>query len=151
MDKKTFPAAVITGLLGLCALPAMAEPTPVETVAAIEGAFGVTPGERRNHIKGTCALGEFVGTPEAATYTRSALFSSKPVPVIARFSLGGGNPKAPDTAKSVRGMALQFKLPDGKLHQMAMLNTPVFGAAQPQTFLDRPDAGAAARSGDRQA
>ena len=136
MDKKTFPAAVITGLLGLCALPAMAEPTPVETVAAIEGAFGVTPGERRNHIKGTCALGEFVGTPEAATYTRSALFSSKPVPVIARFSLGGGNPKAPDTAKSVRGMALQFKLPDGKLHQMAMLNTPIFGAAQPQTFLD---------------
>lgn len=33
-------------------------------------------------------------------------------------------------------MALQFKLPGGKLHHMAMLNTPMFGAANPQTFLD---------------
>ena len=33
-------------------------------------------------------------------------------------------------------MALQFKLPGAQLHQMAMLNTPIFGAAQPQTFLD---------------
>ena len=136
MYKKTLPSVAIAGCIGLCSLQATAEPTATETVAAIEGAFGVTPGERRNHIKGTCAIGEFVGTPEAATYTRSKLFSRKPVPVIARFSLGGGNPKAPDTARSVRGMALQFKLPDGKLHQMAMLNTPIFGAAQPQTFLD---------------
>jgi catalase len=33
-------------------------------------------------------------------------------------------------------MALQFKLPGGQLHQMAMLNTPMFGAASPQTFLE---------------
>jgi catalase len=136
MHNKSVSALALTSILGLFALPASAEPAPDQTVAAIEGAFGVTPGERRNHIKATCAIGEFVGTPEAAAFTRSAIFSKKPVPVIARFSLGGGNPKAPDTARSVRGMALQFKLPDGKLHQMAMLNTPIFGAAQPQTFLD---------------
>ena len=58
------------------------------------------------------------------------------MPIVARFSLAGGNPKAPDTAKSARGMALQFMLPGGQLHQMAMLNTPLFGAATPQTFLD---------------
>lgn len=33
-------------------------------------------------------------------------------------------------------MALEFKLPDGNPHHMTMLNTPVFGAARPQTFLD---------------
>lgn len=139
MQKNTYPEYALATLLclsGSINTASANQPAPDQTVAAIEGAFGVTPGERRNHIKGTCALGEFVGTPEAAAYTRSSLFSSKPVPVIARFSLGGGNPKAPDTARSVRGMALQFKLPDGKLHQMAMLNTPIFGAAQPQTFLD---------------
>lgn len=110
--------------------------TADHVVTAIESTFGVAPGERRNHTKGVCALGEFVGTPEAAAYSRSAMFSGRPVPVIARFSLAGGNPKAPDTAKSARGMALEFKLPDGGLQHMTMLNTPVFGAAQPRTFLD---------------
>ena len=139
MKMKSLLQTALIGSLGIVApLAGAAENAPdaPTVVAAIEGAFGVTPGERRNHIKGVCAVGEFVGSKEAAAYSRSALFSGKAVPVIARFSLGGGNPKAPDTAKSVRGMALQFKLPDGQLHQMAMLNTPIFGAAQPQTFLD---------------
>ncbi|HZV55536.1 MAG TPA: catalase family peroxidase [Rhodocyclaceae bacterium] len=146
MTTKNLPHT-LAGLLALSALPAMAaepEVTAPQVVEAIEGVFGVTQGERRNHTKGTCAVGEFVGSKDAARYSRSALFAGKPVPVIARFSLAGGNPKAPDTAKSARGMALQFKLPDGKLHHMTMLNTPMFGAAHPQTFLDlmlalRPD------------
>lgn len=111
-------------------------PDATQVVSAIEGAFGVTPGERRNHIKGTCAAGEFIGTKEAAKLSASLLFSGKPVPVVARFSLSGGNPKAPDVAKSGRGMALEFELPKGQLHHITMLNTPMFGAAHPQTFLD---------------
>lgn len=118
--------------------------TPAQAVSAIEATFGVTPGERRNHTKGLCATGEFVGTADAAEYSRSALFSGKVIPVVARYSLAGGNPNAPDTARSPRGMALEFALPDGSLQHMTMLNTPVFGAAEPQTFLDlmiamRPD------------
>lgn len=138
MYKSTLPHSIIAGFLVLVAQPTLAaEVAADQVVTAIEGAFGVTPGQRRNHIKGTCALGEFVGSKAALPYSRSALFSGKPVPVIARFSLGGGNPKVPDTARGVRGMALQFKLPGGKLQQMAMLNTPIFGAAIPQTFLDQ--------------
>lgn len=110
--------------------------TPAQAVSAIEATFGVTPGERRNHTKGLCATGEFVGTADAAEYSRSALFSGKVIPVVARYSLAGGNPNAPDTARSPRGMALEFALPDGNLQHMTMLNTPVFGAAEPQTFLD---------------
>lgn len=133
--------------LALALPPAFAageEVTADAVVAALEAAFGVHPGERRNHIKGICAAGTFVGTREAARYSRSALFSGRPVPVTARFSLAGGNPKAPDTAKSARGMALELRLPDGQLQHMTMLNTPVFGAANPRTFLDlitalRPD------------
>jgi catalase len=48
----------------------------------------------------------------------------------------GGNPKVPDTAKNVRGMALQFQLRNGSSHHITMLNTPMFGAATPQTFFD---------------
>lgn len=132
-------AACAAGAMAAVTVPgpvAAAEVSAPQVVDAIEGVFGARPGERRNHIKGTCAAGEFVGTADAARYSRSALFSGRPVPVIARFSLSGGNPKAPDVARSGRGMALQFKLPDGKLHHITMLNVPMFGAAHPQTFLD---------------
>src|SRR5262245_40678705 len=106
-------------------------------VAALEGAYGVHPGERRHHTKGTCALGAFVGRSEAAAYSRSALFAGDAVPVVARFSLAGGDPHAPDAEKSPRGMALECRLPHGSLPQMTMINTPMFFAAVPRTFLDK--------------
>ncbi|WP_416243745.1 catalase family peroxidase [Azospira sp. APE16] len=147
MKLSVLPLTCAAPLL-LAALPSLAavpeEVTAPEVVEAIEGTFGVTPGQRRNHIKGTCAAGDFVGTAEAAKYSRSPLFSGKRLPVVARFSLSGGNPKAPDTARSGRGMALEFRLPKGQTHHITMLNTPVFGAAFPVTFRDlmiamRPD------------
>ena len=139
MQKTRSQPWLLAGMLALGAPLGHAAPDEVtadQAVAAIEGTFGVTPGERRNHTKGTCAQGEFVGSPEAVAYSRSVLFSGKPVPVVARFSLAGGNPKAPDFAKSARGMALEFRLPGGNLQHMTMLNTPVFGATHPRTFLD---------------
>lgn len=120
------------------------EVTPNEVINAFEKTFGTTHGERRNHTKGTCAVGEFTGLKDVEVFSRSQLFSGEPLPVIARFSLAGGNPNAPDTAKSPRGLALEFSLPDESVQHMTMLNTPVFGAANPQTFYDmlvaiRPD------------
>lgn len=137
--RKHLPTWLLNGILTLAASPCLAtEPdvTAAQAVSALEGTFGVHPGERRNHIKGTCAAGEFVGSPEAHAYTRSALFSGQTVPVVARFSLPGGNPRLPDTARSPRGMALEFRLPGGGRQHMTMLNTPMFGAASPRTFFD---------------
>jgi len=113
------------------------EVTAEDVVAALEGAYGVHPGERRNHTKGTCALGAFVGMSGAGKYSRSALFSGTPVPVVARFSLAGGDPEASDAERSPRGMALEFRLPNGSLQHMTMINTPMFFAAMPRTFLDK--------------
>jgi catalase len=115
---------------------ASAEVTAPEMIDAFEGTFGVHPGQRRNHIKGTCASGEFVGTKDAAALSRSALFSGKSVPVIARFSLGGGNPEVPDAAPAPRGMALEFQLPGGALQHITMINAPIFGAISPASFRD---------------
>lgn len=139
VHRKALTAWLLATGLGLAAplgLAAQDEVTAEQVVSALEDTFGVTPGERRNHIKGTCAVGEFVGLSAATAYSRSALFSGEPVPVVARFSLAGGNPKVPDTARSPRGMALEFRLPKGDLQHMTMLNTPIFGAAHPKTFLD---------------
>jgi catalase len=65
------------------------------------------------------------------------LFSGDAVPVVARFSLAGGDPNAPDAEKSPRGMALEFRLPNRSLQHMTMINTPMFFAAVPRTFLDK--------------
>ena len=78
-----------------------------------------------------------MGSQDAAAYSRSALFSGTTIPVVARFSLAGGNPKASDTEKSPRGMALEFQLADGSRQHMTMLNTPMFFATMPRTFLDK--------------
>lgn len=138
-QKQDLPTWLLGGVLAMAAPLGAAAENEVradQVVTALEGTFGVHKGERRNHTKGTCAAGEFVGSPAASAYTRSVLFSGKLVPVVARFSLPGGNPKVSDTAKTPRGLALEFKLADGSLHHMTMLNTPVFGAALPQTFFD---------------
>src|SRR5512146_729481 len=102
MRNKNLPGWLFASVLTLGTQPVMAaeEVTADQVVSALEGVFGVTPGQRRNHTKGTCALGEFVGLTELSAYSRSLLFSGKRLPVIARFSLAGGNPKAPDTAKT---------------------------------------------------
>ena len=135
MTSKIFSVALTTAF---CAFNAVAQqaPTADQVVGALEKIGGVHPGERRNHIIGICVGGSFVGAKDAQAFTRSALFSGEAIPVIGRFSLAGGNPKAPDSTKNPRGLALQFKLPSNSIQHFTMLNVPVFGAATPQTFYD---------------
>src|SRR5580692_9415302 len=131
--------ATTTSTAPMLAIGAPAPGTEVsapQVIDAFEGTFGVHPGQRRNHIKGTCAAGEFVGTTDAAALSRSLLFSGKTIPVIARFSLGGGNPEVPDAAAAPRGMALEFHLPGGALQHITMINVPIFGATSPASFRD---------------
>lgn len=129
-------SALLMALLLASAAASAEAPTAYEVVSTMEKLNGVTPGARRNHIRGICATGSFVGAPALQAYSRSALFSGQPVPVVARFSLAGGNPNTPDSARSPRGLAIEFRLPGGGLQHFTMLNVPVFSAATPQTFQD---------------
>jgi catalase len=110
--------------------------TAPQMIDAFEGTFGVHPGQRRNHVKGTCAAGEFVGNTETASLSSSPLFSGKAIPVIARFSLGGGSPEVPDAAPAPRGMALEFHPPGGGLQHITMIDAPIFAASSPASFRD---------------
>jgi catalase len=118
---------------------------PTQIIESFENTFGVHPGLRRNHAKGTCATGEFVGEQTTQELSRSALFSGSTIPVLARFSVGGGNPEVADVDAALpRGMALEFSLPGGARQHMTMVNTPIFGGATPASFNDsiiaaRPD------------
>jgi catalase len=119
--------------------PALAledQTTPQEVISALEGVFGQQPGFRKNHAKGMCASGFFVGLPEATEYSRSAIFSGAEVPVVVRFSIGGGDPNASDTGKGPRGIGIEFRLPDGSKQHMTMINAPMFFTKLPSGFLD---------------
>ena len=117
--------------------PAAAQVDPSRMVNAFEIAGGKFDGFRRSGAKGVCATGEFVGSAEGRALSVSSAFSGKPVPVTVRFSMGGGNPKAPDNAKSQRNMALEFDLPGGERWQMGNISAPIFGAATPEQLLGR--------------
>ena len=117
--------------------PAAAQVDPSRMVNAFEIAGGTFDGFRRSGAKGVCATGEFVGSAEGRALSLSSAFSGKPVPVTVRFSIGGGNPKAPDNAKSQRNMALEFDLPGGERWQMGNISAPIFGAATPEQLLGR--------------
>jgi catalase len=105
----TVAAAAILTASTLLAEPF--EQTTDAVIQALQGAYGAHPGFRKNHAKGTCATGSFVGLSEATSYSRSALFSGATIPVVARFSLGGGDPNAPTPGRGRAGWVSSSGLP----------------------------------------
>ena len=133
-------ALLLTALAGAAALysPVVsAQVDPTKMVDTFERVGGQFDGFRRSGAKGVCAVGEFIGSADGRALSTASVFSGKPVPVTVRFSVGGGNPKAPDNARSQRNLALQFDLPGGETWQMGNISAPVFGAATPEQFLGR--------------
>ena len=117
--------------------PVLSQVDPTQMVDAFETAGGKYQGFRRSGAKGVCATAEFVGSAQGRALSVSSAFSGQPVPVVARFSVGGANPKASDNARSQRNMALQFDLPGGETWQMGNISAPIFGAATPQQLWGR--------------
>ncbi|MES2719086.1 MAG: catalase family peroxidase [Pseudomonadota bacterium] len=134
----TRPALLSTALAAALLAPGtQAQVDPNRFVDTFERVGGKFEGFRRSGAKGVCAVGEFVGSADGRALSTASTFSGQPVPVVVRFSVGGGNPKAPDNARSQRNMALQFDLPGGERWQMGNISAPVFGAATPEQFLGR--------------
>jgi catalase len=69
--------------------------------------------------------------------SKAVVFRPGRVSVLGRFSLGGGQPYAADSPSEVRGLGLQFSLPDGELWRTAMVNLPVFPFRGPQAFYEQ--------------
>ena len=107
---------------------------PEAQVNALEGLFGKHAGARRSGAKGVCAVGTFVGDPAAQALSRASTFSGQRIPAVVRFSVGGGNPKATDKGRSVRGLAVSLQGADGQQWQMATISAPVFFVARPDQF-----------------
>ena len=110
--------------------------TPARFVDAFERAGGVHPGFRRNHAKGVAVSGYFQSNGEGARLSKAVVFQPGRVPVLGRFSFGGGDPNVSDAPNMVRGLGILFWLPDGEEWRTAMVNLPVFPFQKPQDFYD---------------
>ncbi|HEY0225557.1 MAG TPA: catalase family peroxidase [Mycobacterium sp.] len=111
--------------------------TPPRFADGFEQVYGRHDGFRRNHAKGLSVTGTFESNGAGAAICRAAVFRPGSVPVIGRFSLGGGLPDQADKPETVRGLGLLLEAPDGQQWRTAMVNVPVFTDATPQGFYER--------------
>jgi catalase len=118
--------------------------TPARFTDGFQEVNGVYCGFRRNHAKGVGVSGFFESNGNGVRLSKATVFRPGRVPVLGRFSLGGGKPYAPDSASAPHGLGLQFSLPDGELWRTAMIHLPVFPFRTPEAFYEqlfafRPD------------
>jgi catalase len=105
----------------------------VDTMRALAGPH---PGFRPVHAKGLICSGTFRPSAEARRITRAPHLSGPPVPVIARFANGSGNPDVHDGAPSVRSMAVKFQLADGQTADILANSVEGFVARTPEELLE---------------
>ncbi|MCA6109776.1 catalase family peroxidase [Bradyrhizobium cenepequi] len=98
--------------------------TPASIVDVLKAVAGDPPRVRASFAKGRCVRGTYVPSDWAEEITKSRSFT-RPSRVLARFSMGGGNPKVTDTNNLVpRGFS--FKLGDDRHRShILMQNAPV--------------------------
>jgi len=111
--------------------------TPARFIDAFQRVNGLHAGFRRNHAKGVVVSGFFESNGNGVRFSKAVVFRPGRVPVVGRFSLSGGEPHVADSAGAVRGLGLQFTLPDGEAWRTAMINLPVFPFRTPEAFYEQ--------------
>jgi catalase len=112
----------------------IAATTAAALVDALKAVAGDPPKVRASFAKGQCVRGTYVPSDRAVEITKSQSFI-KPSRVLARFSVGGGNPTAADTDKFVlRGFSFRLGGDDDRSDILAQ-SAPVHFARTPDQML----------------
>lgn len=118
--------------------------SPAVAIDRLRAAFG-RPAEhdtthRTLHAKGAYYSGTFTATPHATELCTAGHLQGEEVPILVRWSNGGGNHRAPDKAPDVRGMSVSFKLPDGTATDLLGQTAPRFPVRKPDEFVAMTEA-----------
>jgi catalase len=121
--------------LVLGALPAAAQEADPQAIVAGQFAIGGNhAGVRASGAKGVCVKGSFTPSAEAAGLSKAPHFAGT-VPVTARFSMGGSNPKISDKTKTVtRGFSMRMAHPSGDM-VFVFISAPLFSSKTPEQLL----------------
>jgi catalase len=100
--------------------------------------FGLNPGFRPAHAKGTMLTGTFTPAPDAALLTRAPHMSHESTPVTVRFSDSTGIPLVPDTDPNAnpRGLAIRFNLAEHVHTDIVSHSTDGFPTRTGEEFLE---------------
>ena len=120
--------------------------TPDEAVDRFNEAFGRHPGYRALHARGRFYSATFTASPRSATLCRAAHLRGEEVPAVVRLSNGGGNPKVPDRAPDVRGLAVSFRPPGDGATDLLAQTAPRFPVRRVDDFVQLTYAAAKLRS-----
>jgi len=100
--------------------------------------FGLNPGFRPAHAKGTMLTGTFTPSTEAATLTKAPHIVRESTPVTVRFSDSTGIPLVPDNDPNAnpRGFAIRFDLAEHVHTDIVSHSTDGFPTRTGQEFLE---------------
>ncbi|PSL40405.1 catalase [Planomicrobium soli] len=112
------------------------QPLAETAVNQIEKVFGKYPGYRRAHARGDVYEGIFSANGSASDFTIAPHFQHGEVKALVRFSHSSPDPTWTDIMSPVKGMAVQFRLPEGAVANIVGVNSPIFMAKTPEVFTE---------------
>ncbi|MBR0906918.1 catalase [Bradyrhizobium liaoningense] len=108
--------------------------TPASIVRALKALAGNPPNARASFAKGWCVRGTYTPSDRAGDVTRSRSFT-RPSRVLARFSVGGGNPEVTDTDRhELRGLSFRLGSEPNR-SDILVQSAPVYFARTPEQLL----------------
>jgi catalase len=109
-----------------------------DVLAQFDTIFGLHPGFRPAHARGTMLTGTFTPSPEAVSLTRGPHITRDSTPVTARFSNSTGLPLIPDNDPNAnpRGLAIRFHLAERVHTDIISHSTDGFPTRTGEEFLE---------------
>lgn len=104
----------------------------IDTIEAVTGKF---PNHRRAHAKGIGLEATFSPNGAATPYTTAYHLQNEDIPAVVRFSHSSPDPETTEQLVPVKGMAVQFRLPEGAITNLTMATIPVFITETPESFI----------------
>jgi catalase len=109
-----------------------------DLLQVFDSIFGLQPGFRPAHAKGTLLTGTFTPSPGAASLTRAPHLNRPSTPVTVRFADSTGIPVIPDNDPNAdpRGLAIRFHLAERVHTDIISHSTDGFPTRTGQEFLE---------------
>ncbi len=133
MTTRMFIISAAAGL-GLAA-PVQAQGFDPQPIVELMHTFAGNAKNRPSGAKGQCFVGTLEPTAEARALSKAATFA-RTSRVVARFSVGGGNPRVADAARGPnRGFSFRIDEGGAGHSEFVMINAPINFARTPAQML----------------
>ena len=135
LNRTIALTAVLAAVTAIPCEQALAQASVTEQIVSTMRTLAGGQKARPSGAKGQCYIGTFTPTAESKGLSASLVFT-KPSRVVARFSVGSGNPKVMDGNKAVN-RGLSVRIDDGGRGQteFVMVNAPINFVKSPAQML----------------